>query len=49
MYKYILFTNSNEVQARNVEILLNFNNDAAYKSSLHRLATDSEVPAQNDR
>ena len=26
-----------------------FNNDAAYMSSLYRLATDSEVPAQNDR
>lgn len=48
--KFILFTNSNEVRSRDVNILLNFNNDNDVSipdliSNLKRVSNESDVPA----
>ena len=48
--KFILFTNSNEARSKNIEILLNFNNDNCVPSldlikHLERVTSESTVPA----
>ena len=49
--KYILFTNSNEVRSRNIQIFLNFNNNSVVSpdvnlvNPLTRVTVNSDVPA----